>query len=436
MLSIILQYLLFINFVGFATFGIDKYKAIHNRWRIRESVLLGMALLGGSIGCLIGMYVFHHKTLHRSFTIGIPTILAAQLILGCTLFYSYTDHMPYQQDPVKLVRYQLDTLCQPNEDSLTDLIAVNDIFPNASNQQNLSEDVTSVFSNFFQSFSYQILNSQQGKEEASVTISFTTLDGMALAKEYSRQVLIKQIQNSASPASVDFSLEDCYLLLGNVLKKQDWNQISSEYTIHLSKQGKNWSIDSPKNLSNALTGDFSACVADPSLFTPSEVLSIHLDTLKDFDTEQLNRYLSLESLFAYDDDSKRSIAKALATQLHTYLNYEITGEELSSDGSEASVQLDLTSCDCSSIVSNYQDQFSSYLSTAQALEDGSSGRSSYSANLLCSCITENTSSITTSITVYLTNDGNHWRMEVNDEMSSALLGNLAEIITGVRCLES
>ena len=79
----ILSYLAVINLTGFAAFGIDKYKAIHHKWRIRESALLAIAILGGSVGCLIGMYVFHHKTLHPSFRIGIPMILIVELIAGC-----------------------------------------------------------------------------------------------------------------------------------------------------------------------------------------------------------------------------------------------------------------------------------------------------------------------------------------------------------------
>lgn len=53
----ILSYLAVINLTGFAAFGIDKYKAIHHKWRIRESALFAIAILGGSVGCLIGMHV-------------------------------------------------------------------------------------------------------------------------------------------------------------------------------------------------------------------------------------------------------------------------------------------------------------------------------------------------------------------------------------------
>ena len=91
-MKILFTCLLFVNIAGFLAFGIDKYKAIHNKWRIRESMLMLFALLGGGPGCLLGMYLFHHKTRHRKFTIGIPVILTIELLLGCAAAYFY--HQP------------------------------------------------------------------------------------------------------------------------------------------------------------------------------------------------------------------------------------------------------------------------------------------------------------------------------------------------------
>ena len=71
-------YLLIINALGFLLMLVDKWKAKKNRWRVRESTLLLIAALGGSVGSLLGMYLFRHKTRHLKFTLGIPLILAAQ----------------------------------------------------------------------------------------------------------------------------------------------------------------------------------------------------------------------------------------------------------------------------------------------------------------------------------------------------------------------
>ena len=75
-------YLLIINALGFLLMLVDKWKARKNRWRVRESTLLLVAALGGSVGSLAGMYLFRHKTLHLKFTLGIPLILAGQCFIA------------------------------------------------------------------------------------------------------------------------------------------------------------------------------------------------------------------------------------------------------------------------------------------------------------------------------------------------------------------
>ena len=75
-------YLLIINAIAFCLMLIDKYKARKNLWRIPEAMLISTALLGGSIGALIGMYTVRHKTRHIKFTVGIPLILLVQIALA------------------------------------------------------------------------------------------------------------------------------------------------------------------------------------------------------------------------------------------------------------------------------------------------------------------------------------------------------------------
>ena len=81
-----LWYLLLINAAAFVLMLADKQKARKKRWRIPERTLIGSAALGGSIGALLGMYTFRHKTKHLKFTLGIPAILMAQIVLVLWLF--------------------------------------------------------------------------------------------------------------------------------------------------------------------------------------------------------------------------------------------------------------------------------------------------------------------------------------------------------------
>lgn len=75
-------YLIIINVITFALYGMDKWRAMTKQWRIREKKLIGLALIGGSLGAMIGMTVFHHKTRKWYFKLGIPAILVIHVSLA------------------------------------------------------------------------------------------------------------------------------------------------------------------------------------------------------------------------------------------------------------------------------------------------------------------------------------------------------------------
>ena len=82
---LIVTYLISVNAVAFILMLADKCKARKGAWRIPESMLMGIALLGGSIGAIAGMNLFRHKTKHPKFFIGLPVILALQIVLGLVI---------------------------------------------------------------------------------------------------------------------------------------------------------------------------------------------------------------------------------------------------------------------------------------------------------------------------------------------------------------
>lgn len=84
-MKLLFGYLLLINAVGFALMCLDKHYAKKKMWRIPEAALMCAAALGGSLGSLAGMYLVRHKTKHKKFTVGIPILLALQIILLCLL---------------------------------------------------------------------------------------------------------------------------------------------------------------------------------------------------------------------------------------------------------------------------------------------------------------------------------------------------------------
>ena len=84
-MKFLIAYLVIINATGFLFMLIDKRKAQKNLWRIPERTLLGIAICGGSLGTLLGMNMFRHKTKHLKFSLGVPLILAVQIIFAVFL---------------------------------------------------------------------------------------------------------------------------------------------------------------------------------------------------------------------------------------------------------------------------------------------------------------------------------------------------------------
>ncbi|MCI6553756.1 MAG: DUF1294 domain-containing protein [Lachnospiraceae bacterium] len=87
-IRLLILYFTAVNLIGLFLMGLDKYKARKQLWRIPESTLFILAIIGGSMGCIIGMHVFRHKTRHWYFLFGMPMILLIQIALFAAIMYS------------------------------------------------------------------------------------------------------------------------------------------------------------------------------------------------------------------------------------------------------------------------------------------------------------------------------------------------------------
>ena len=86
-------YLIIINLIAFLTIYIDKKRAKYGKWRIKEHTLFILAILGGSIGAIAGMYTFRHKTKKMRFVIGFPAILVCEIVLGIMIYNDFISKM-------------------------------------------------------------------------------------------------------------------------------------------------------------------------------------------------------------------------------------------------------------------------------------------------------------------------------------------------------
>ena len=85
-ICILWLWLSLINLAAFIAMGIDKYKAVHQKWRIPEKTLFLLAVLGGSLGGIFGMNFFRHKTQHKKFSAGFPAVLIIQIAIGIVIY--------------------------------------------------------------------------------------------------------------------------------------------------------------------------------------------------------------------------------------------------------------------------------------------------------------------------------------------------------------
>lgn len=93
---LLVAYVAIINTLAFIVYGIDKLKAKKGKWRIPESTLLLLAIIGGSIGAWFGIKVWHHKTLHKKFKYGIPLIVIIQIVIAIYIFRENIQAYIYQ----------------------------------------------------------------------------------------------------------------------------------------------------------------------------------------------------------------------------------------------------------------------------------------------------------------------------------------------------
>lgn len=354
-------------------------------------------------------------------------ILAVVCLDGC----SHID----KTDVKAVISNELNLLKNLDSDTTQKYVFYKELFPDATKETGLSKEVKEVFSLFFQDFDYQILDIDvnEDKKEATAKIKLTTIDAQSLASDYAEASLKAAILKAASSDYDDTeqktdSLEERYLILDDLLKQNHYGTVEKECTINLTDKGtstQEWEIIRTHSLENNLVGGLMTYLSDSDLMTPEKTLTVYLDTLKTMDVDQMGNYLGLESLLNTSDSAKNSIASALVDQVHKTLDYKITNCDIQSY--KATVDTEITTFDSASIISKYQEALDDYLSSADAVIDGSSKRYEHSLELLLNCIENNTDTVTSTVTFHLVNDGASWKLEENSSaIGNAIFGTLSK----------
>ncbi|MCD7867062.1 MAG: hypothetical protein LUG62_02430 [Clostridiales bacterium] len=330
------------------------------------------------------------------------------------------------------VKSELDLLKNLDSETVLKYISYQELFPDATENTELSDEIKEVFTLFFQDFDYKILKTTVDQEEntAEVSLRLTTLDAQTLAGDYMRAKLENEIL-AASAGSGDTgddtdSLADQYLLLGQLLRENTYDTAEIQCTVTLSNAGTSdstqWEIQRSQTLENNLVGGFITYLSDPDILSAQDTLSVYLDTLGTMNEETMISYLGLEESLTTSDSAKNAIAQALASQVHTYFAYEITDSTV--EGYYATVTTEITTIDSDAIMEIYEAALDSYLDSSDAVIDGSTARYSKSHELLLQSINENTATTTAQATFHLINDGASWKLEDGSaELGNALFGS-------------
>ena len=353
-------------------------------------------------------------------------LMSVTFLTGC----SHVD----KTDVEAVITNELNLLKNLDSDTTQKYVSYKELFPDTTQEIELSKEVKEVFSLFFRDFDYEIRNVDVDNDtkEASVSLQLSTLDARTLAKDYAQASLETAIlkaaasDTSATEETTD-SLEERYLIIDSLLKKSKYETVTRDCTMTLQNTGTDhdeWEIQRSHSLENDLVGGLISYLSDNNLLSPEETLTIYLNTLKSMNTEQMGNYLGIESLLNTSDSDKNSIASALVEQVHQNFDFKITNCE--EQGYTATVSTTITTFDSASILNTFSQEQDAYLSSADAVIDGSEKRYQKSLEMLLNDIKNNTANITSTADFHLTNDGVSWKLDdSNTTIGNAIFGTLS-----------
>lgn len=353
-------------------------------------------------------------------------ILCVSVFIGC----SQVD----KTDVEGVVTNELNLLKNLDSDTVYKYVSYEDLFPDATEETEHSEDIEEVFTLFFKDFDYKILSIDvdQDQKKATAELKLYTIDTEALARDYDMAYLEDAVLTAAGSDSRDTeqptdSLEERYLILNDLLKSNEYKTVETDCVMELENTGtedEQWEVIRTHELENDLVGGLMTYLSDSNLLSPEETLTVYLNTLKTMDLDQMNNYLGVESLLNTSDQAKSSIAAALVEQVHSNFDFKIISCDVQSY--MATVETELTTFDSNAILEAYQKELNEYLDSPDAVIDGSQKRYNKSFELLLKNIEENTATVTSAVSFHLVNDGVSWKLtDESQSIGSGIFGTLS-----------
>ena len=298
------------------------------------------------------------------------------------------------------------------------------LFPDAAQDEALSNEIAEVFSLFFQDFSYRLGKPEIWEEEgrALVAVHASVKDGTALARDYAKAQIREELVRSAAGADLTLTDKDRYGILAELLEEGSYPS-ERDFSLELRRSEERWHAVSSVNLENELMGGFPGAVSDTFLLGPDETLSAWLDGICSLDTDQLGSLLGLSGLSAQLDPTLSPVVSALTQEIQDCFDYEILSYE--QKGFHASVEVRITSLSFAAIQEAFDKSLTSYLGTAESVIAGEEARYEKACQLLLSSILDNKLTSEATYTIEMVHDGTGWGFQEEDfNFGSTMLGIL------------
>ena len=423
-MKLIGAYLLLINLAALAAYGADKQFAIHKKMRISERTLLLLALAGGALGALLGMYLFHHKTAKLKFAVGVPLFLITWLLLLLLLF---SHQMREKTRPSGVVRLQLDQIQALDEETIRNFISYESLTGDTTAAD--SDHALSAILAFFKQFRYDVLSETITGEKAEVEVKITNIDTHALARDLCLEMTrqrIDTLNDQSQPEQIDY-----FALLSTMLSTHEYKTADTQAVFRLQKQNREWRILTDEALQDELVSGFITNINDPMLLMPEEVLTLYMEKVKSMTADEWLQYLDIQNIFStYSPDYMDALDHLYMEKITQYFDYRI--ESCSIEGEKAQAEMTITSLNMPEIVKEYRIALLEYASTTESITSDSTTLANTTASLLISAIEENASPAEYPAGITLVNDGRSWQPQVDQDLTNAFLGDMEDALKVLR----
>lgn len=350
-------------------------------------------------------------TFIKRFLLFFLIVFNAVLVAGCQ-----------KNSPERAVKAELDLIQSLDEDTIKAFVSYKDMMQSPTSTTDVGTETAEAVKLFFKNFRYEITGTTATQQTATVNTEITNLNTKAVAKDVCKKIIANSLASNIT-SDTPISLNDYFQLLGDTLKENEYELVTWPVSFDLVKKEDVWEIQTSEELEDELVGGFIKAVNDPYLLTPEEVFSITCDYFKGMDAEEWLTYLGMDDIFTTGVENYHEIDLAFAEQICSCFDYQIDNADIEDDS--AQITATITSMDGNSVMDDYAKKIMDYAATTESVRASDAEISQKNADFLLEALKNNKATVSTSVSIPLSNNGTAWEVQITDEFISSLLGNFS-----------